>query len=379
MAARRRFGSLRKLPSGHFQVRYRDLTGRTHTAPTTFSTKRDAERWLSLAEADLLRDEWIDPKRGRITFAKWTDDYIANSTYKRETTRVRDRSAITRHLVPALGHLPIGGITPLDVRRLIGTLHALGLAPNTVRSVAGTLRTILNAAVDAELIASNPCRKMKLPPKKRTEIRIVTPAELDKLAATIDQRYAPIVYLAGVLGMRWSEIAGLRVGRLHLLKRQIEIVETLAQVGGFAETKNASSRRTLSLPPFLSEMLAAHLSNNGLNASSPDHLVFTATRGGRLWANNFHRYAWKPALRSSGLNGVTIHGLRHSSVALAIAEGAHARQIQERLGHSSITTTMDIYGHVLSSSDEELTMRLDQRFRPTTPKDEPHLGPIPIS
>ena len=364
MTGRRRFGSVRKLPSARFQVRYRDLAGRHHSAPTTFETKRDADRWLSVVETDLLRGEWIDPKRSRITYETWANDYIANSTYKRATTRVKDRSTIRLHLIPALGHLPIGAITPLDVRRLIGELHTKGLAANTVRTILGTLRTTLNAAIEAELLTTNPCRKMKLPPKQRVDIRVVTPTELETLATKLERRYAPIVYLAGVLGLRWSEIAGLRVGRLHLLKRQIDIVETLAQVGGFAETKNASSRRQLALPPFLADMLASHLASSGLDASNHDALVFTATRGGRLWANNFHRDVWKPAVRAADLDGLTIHSLRHSSVALAIAEGAHARQIQERLGHSSITTTMDTYGHVLASSDEELALKLDERFRP---------------
>ena len=363
MAGRRRFGSVRKLPSGRYQVRYRDLSGRQHTAPLTFATKRDAERWLSVTEADLLRDEWIDPRLARITYGEWAADYLAHSAYKRATTRVRDRSAINRHLIPALGHLPLGGITPLDVRRLLGELQAKGLAPNTIRAIAGTLRTTLNAAIDAELITTNPCRKMRLPPKTRTDIRVVTPAELNQLADAINDRYTPIPYLAGVLGLRWSEIAGLRVGRLDLLRRQLTIAETLAQVGGFAPTKNASSRRTLVLPRFLADLLANHLAHHDLDASQPNAVVFTAPRGGRLWANNFHRDIWKPATHRAGLPGLTIHALRHSSVALAIDEGAHARQIQERLGHSSITTTMDVYGHVLASSDEDLAHQLNDRFQ----------------
>jgi len=371
MTSKRRFGSIRQLPSGRFQARYRDLSGRHHSAPSTFDTKRHAAQWLSIAEADLLRDEWVDPKLSRMTYAAWAENYLNHSMHKRATTRQRDRSAIRVHLIPVLGHLPLGAITPLDVRRLIEALQTQGLAPNTIRGVAGTLRTTLNAAIEAEILKTNPCRKMKLPPKTRAEIRVVTPAELDSLAYAIAERYSPIVYLAGVLGLRWSEIAGLRIGRLDLLRRRVEITETLAQVGGFAPTKNASSRRQLTLPPFLADMLAKHLATLGLDASNPRALVFTSPSGGRLWANNFYRDVWNPAIKAAGLEGVTVHALRHSSVALAIQEGAHARQIQERLGHSSITTTMDIYGHVLAASDESLALKLDERFNRTQDQNEP--------
>ena len=361
MTARRRFGSVRELPSGRWQARYRDNTGRMRSAPETFKSERAAEKWLAVVETDLLRGQWHDPKAGRITFAEWIDDYTAGALHKRPTTVAKDRSTIKCHLRPAFGRMPLASITPLDIRQFVTKLNA-DLGPGTVRSVYGTLRAILRAAVDADLIAVSPCRGVKLPAKPRTEIRVITPEELARLAEAIPRRYRPMPYLAGVLGLRWSEVAGLRVGRLDLLRRRLTVAETAAQVGGFSPPKTEAARRTIDIPPFLAELLAEHLAEQNLTGADATALVFTSPRGGRLYAANWWKVAWAPTLKKVGLDGLRFHDLRHSSVALAIAMGAHARQIQERLGHSSIVTTMDTYGHVLSQTNDDLTAKLDIAF-----------------
>ncbi len=93
-------------------------------------------------------------------------------------------------------------------------------------------------------------------------------------ATDVDSR--AMIYLGGVMGMRWSEIAGLRVGRLDLLARTLTVAETVAATGGFADVRTSSSRRTLPISPFLVEMLAEHLARRGLTRSDADQLVFVA-------------------------------------------------------------------------------------------------------
>lgn len=362
--ARRNFGSLRKLPSGRWQARYRHpITGEQHTAPDTFATKTDADRYLAGVQVDLDRGTWRDPKLGRVTFAAWADAYMEGAVHKRATTRATNESNIKHHILPFFGPIPVALIRPLDVRRFVEGMVANGYKPSTVRTVYAALRAILNAAVQQEIIASSPCRGIKLPPKTRGEMRILTAEQVVALAEAIDKAYRAMVYLAGVMGLRWSEIAGLRVGRLDLLSRTLTVAETAAQVGGFSDVKTPASRRTLPIPPFLVEILAEHLAERGLTRADADELVFVSSTGGRLQASNWHKRSWQPALKKAGLEGFHFHWLRHSSVALMVELGTHPKVIQERLGHASWATTMDTYGHILSTTDDGVTDRLDAMFR----------------
>ena len=229
-----------------------------------------------------------------------------------------------------------------------------------MRTIYGHLRSILNAAVAAGVLAVSPCRGVKLPPKRPAAKKIITLDELAGLADTIGDDYRAMILIAGVLGLRWSEVTALRVGRIDLLRRTLAVVETNPAVGDFADTKSASSRRTLSIPHTIADEIALHLTRKCLTGGDGDALVFTSESGDRLDYSNFHRRHWQKALRQAGIGGFSFHGLRHSSVAYMVAAGAHPKAIQQRLGHSSWSTTMDLYGHVLPASDDTVTAALDQ-------------------
>jgi integrase len=217
------------------------------------------------------------------------------------------------------------------------------MAPATVRTNYAVLRAILNAEVEAHLITRSPCRGIRMPPHQRREIRFVSPSELERLAGAILLEYRPMVYVAGVLGLRWSEVAGLRVGRVDLSARTLGVVETLAEVEGqvaFAEVKSPASRRTISMPRFLTSMLAKHLLR--LGRPGPEELVFVSPDGGPLHAGNFRTRIWAPAVAQTGLEGLTFHGLRHSAAGLLISLGAPDHLLQQRMGHSSSRVTRDV-------------------------------------
>lgn len=361
---KRGFGTIRRLPSGRWQVRYyHPVTNERHTAPDTFATKGDAARYLTLVEADLARGVWRDPQLGKVTFAAWADTYMKGAFHKRSTTRTTNESNLRAHITPFFGAMPMAAIRPLDSRRFVEKLVAEGLAPSTVRTIYAMYRAVMNAAVAQEIIGVSPCKGVKLPPKERGEIRVLSAEELTRLAEVMDPAYRPMVYLGGVMGLRWSEIAGLRVGRVDLLKRTLLVAETAAFTGEMADVKTASSRRTIPIPAFLAEMLAEHLACRGLTAADKDVLVFTAQRGNRLRIENWRKRTWLPATEKAGLAGLHFHWLRHTSVALMVELGTHPRVIQERLGHSSWATTMDTYGHILAATDDGVTGKLDRMFR----------------
>jgi integrase len=176
-----------------------------------------------------------------------------------------------------------------------------------------------------------------------------------------------MAHVAGVLGLRFSEVAGLRVKRLDFLRRTLAIVETLAEVSGklmFAEPKTKMSRRTLTVPPAIMEMLAEHLARRPGRVDQED-MVFISPEGGPVRRSTFRTRVWLPAVAKTGFEDVTFHSLRHTAAGFMIELGTHPRVMQQRLGHASIRTTMDVYGSVLPEVDAEVTRGLDQLLRPS--------------
>jgi integrase len=269
--------------------------------------------------------------------------------------------------MPILGARPLGTITPLDIRGAIEIIGE-GKAPATVRMSYAVFHSVMAAAVEAELSARTPCRGISLPSPSRTrEIRFLTPDELERLAAAMPPEYRVMIYVAGILGLRWSEITGLRVGRLDLLRRKLTIAETLSEVRGrlqFADVKTKSSRRTLDIPPFLGDMLAEHLVSGGVDGRDPEALVFVSATGQPLRTSYFGRQTWRKAVCAAGLDGqgLTFHHLRHSAVGFLIAVNAPPRVIQRRMGHSSIRVTFDVYGGVLPEVEKQVTEQLAGLF-----------------
>jgi integrase len=306
---------------------------------------------------------WRDPRLGRRSFSSWTEEYFAGAVHKRPTTLARDKLVFRKHLLPAFGDRPLFAITPLDVRRFVEDIAAR-MAPATVRTVYGVLRAILNGAVIADLIAASPCRGVKLPAEVPKPRRRLSPNEIVRIADAMDVEYRPMIYLAGVLGLRWSEVAGLRLGRIDFLRRTISITETVAEADGVvmpADVKSRSSRRTLDVPPFIIAMLADHLAR--MVRTDPEEFVFQAPAGGPLRATNFRTRVWRPALRTVGLEGITFHSLRHSAAGLMREVGAHPQTVQQRLGHGlGSRVTGEVYDWVTPASEQAATAGLEGLF-----------------
>ncbi|HSF86980.1 MAG TPA: site-specific integrase [Acidimicrobiia bacterium] len=203
---------------------------------------------------------------------------------------------------------------------------------------------------------------MKLPRiETSAEIRFLDAAEISLLAGSIDSRYSAMVLAAAYTGLRFSELRALRVDRFDALRRTIRVVASVVESSGqfyFEEPKSEASRRTVRVPPFLVEVLAAHLAT----CADGSGLIFSAPNGGPFRRSNFRRRIWLPAVEASVGPPCTFHDLRHSHAALLIAQGEHPKVIQERLGHASIKTTLDTYGHLFEGLDEAAADRLEATF-----------------
>jgi integrase len=357
-------GSVRKVRHGSgkesWQARWRDPAGIDRAK--NFARKVDAERYLVSLEADKLRGRYADPRLGRVKLGEWMVEWQATRTNLSIQTRVRDDASVRNHVLPVLGGAPVGRLQPVHIARWVADLDDKGLAPATIRKAYQLLSAALASAVDNGLIPVSPCRGIKLPRLTQPTMRILEPSEIQNLAGVIDQRYRAMVVTAAYTGLRFGELAALHAARFDALRKTVRVEESLAEVRGdfiFKAPKSDAGRRTVSVPSFIVEELAGHIAEYG-DASG---LLFTSPSGGPIRRNNFRRRIWLPAVRDSVGEPCTFHDLRHTHAALLIAQGEHPKVIQERLGHASIKTTLDTYGHLFDGLDGAAADRLDVEWR----------------
>jgi integrase len=184
------------------------------------------------------------------------------------------------------------------------------------------------------------------------------PSAADRLADAIGERYRALVLVGAYGGLRIGELAGLRRRGVDLLRGRVDVAEIVVEVRGelfMGPPKTRAGRRRVTLPRSVVEELAEHLGPLG----DADAHVFTADAGGVLRPSNFRVKVWLPAVRAAGLAPLRPHDLRHTAVALWIAAGANPKEVSVRAGHTSVSFTLDRYGHLFPGHDTELRDRLD--------------------
>jgi integrase len=339
-----------------WQARYRGPDGKERSR--RFDRKVDAERWVATETADVARGSWIDPAAGKMTLGTFADRWLATVAHLRPSTRSRYGS-LCKHM-GALAELPLAAVHPLAIQGRLSAMLAAGLSETTVRHFYVLLSEILRAAQRDGRIARNPAADVRPPRRRHREQRFLSAAQVWTLAEAIDPRYRALVLLGAYGGLRWGELAGLRVSRVRVLERRIDVVETLVEIGAeLSVGPPKTGNRTVRIPAPLAEELAAHLA---AYPPGPNGLVFTGHRGNKpLRHANFYRRDWKDGLAAAKLDPkLRVHDLRHTAVALAVATGAHPKAIQELCGHASITTTLNTYGHLFESLQDSLAERLGE-------------------
>lgn len=174
----RRFGNIRKLRSGLYQVRYPGPDGRMRTAPRRFERKRDAERYLSLIEGEQLRGEWVDPERGKVRLQDYAEIWIAQRPGLRPRTAELYRWLLKKHICPYLGGVPVAKITTEMVRDWRAQLLGNGVSESIAAKAYRLLRAVLmTAAEEDEIISRNPCRIKGAGDEKAGERPVLTVAQ----------------------------------------------------------------------------------------------------------------------------------------------------------------------------------------------------------
>jgi integrase len=341
---KRRFGRVRRLPSGRHQARYPGPDGVDRAAPQTFASKTDADVWLTMKEAEIRRGDWIDPDAGTVLVADFGATWIKERPGLRpKTIRLYDYLLRT-HITPHFTAVTIAGVTLARVRRWRKTLLDSGVSEVTTAKSYRLLRAILNTAVDDGLIRSNPCRVKGADKETSLERPVLTVAQVFALADAIGPRYGSLVLLATFASLRWAELAALSPDDIDTEACTVRIVRQIDyRPGGghsFGPPKSRAGRRVVSFPDLIASELRQHL--DGLDPSAA--LVFTSPAAAPLRHSNFYRRAWMPALKAVGLEGVHLHDLRHTGNQFSADAGANIRELMERMGHDSTRAAL-IYLH----------------------------------
>jgi integrase len=282
-----------------WEARYRDPAGKQRTR--TFRSKADAAGFLRASEVDVDRGLWVDPALGRTKFGYYAATWLATKADVSARTRINIEGRLKNHILPVFEDVPVASIAPSDVRGFVSSLSGEGLAPSTVKGAYLTLAQVLRTAAVDGLTARSPCIEIELPSDRhREEMHFLDARQVDTLADAIKDRYRTLVYTAAYGGLRAGELVALKVTRVNVLARNLDVVESVSEVRGrleFGPTKTGKVR-TIGLPAFLAEMVGAHIGRY----PSADGLVFTAAAGGPIRWRNFYARAFQPAVaRAAGL------------------------------------------------------------------------------
>ena len=254
-------------------------------------------------------------------------------------------------------------MTPVELQALVNSWNGR-LAPRTARRGYGVVRAIFAYGVAADMLVRTPCRAVNLPRVESTARRAPTDDDVARLATATQEEYRPMVYLGVIFGLRFSEVAGLRVGCLDLLGRSLTVAETVTRDAKgrpvFGPPKSAAARRHMGLPTALVEMLAEHLRRRGITGADGDELVFVSPKGGPLRYANWRNRVWLPACREAGLDGLGFHDLRRASAMALVLEKVDLKTAQTRLGHSDPRLTIGLYAQAVEQAD-----RSASTFSPT--------------
>jgi hypothetical protein len=222
-AGHRRFGNVRQLPSGRYQARYLGPDGRLRSHPETFERKGDAERMLTLIEAQMIRGDWTDPMGARVRLRDYADDWIAQRPGLRPRTVDLYRWLLAKHVTPYIGSLPIGKMTPQVVRQWRAELLSGGVSATMAAKSYRLLRAVLTTAVeDDKLLPRNPCRIKGAGSERAAERPVLTVTQVLELAALVGRR--PVGNVRRLSGGGYR----LRVGRHGEMRTVPEVYVTRA-------------------------------------------------------------------------------------------------------------------------------------------------------
>ena len=362
---RRQFGWVRRLPSGRFQASYIGPDGQRRAAGTTFATRTDADRWLTVVRSTLLEGRWRDPARGRETLGPYFENWIRHRHGLRPQTVELYEGLNRRHIAPYLADVELRSLTPEVVRRWRSRLAENGVTNTTAAKAYRLLRAVCSTAVEDDILERNPCRIRNGGQETPAERPTLTVDQVFDLAGRVPPRFRALVLLTTFASLRFGEAVALRRTDLDLSAGTITVSSTLVELRGkqpmLAPPKSRAGYRTIDLPRPLVSELAHHLSV--WVSDEPSAFLFTGTRGSVIRRGNLQMLLrWKDNVAAIGAPGLHFHDLRHTGNTLAArVPGTSTRDLMQRMGHDSMRAAM-IYQHNARDAQQRIAAGLETQM-----------------
>jgi len=352
-----------KLPSGRYRGMFRDALGRRRSAGT-FTHKPRAERAAAAREEQARRSIFADSEAYRRPWGEWCDEWWPTREVE-ASTEIVDAGRRRVHLDPRWATVPVGAIRRHDVKEWAASMRRAGVGPGTVQHAVHLLSASLNAAVDNEIIESNPASRIKLPGSAQAQERYLTLEEyaavVEELPTSYDQL---LVEMLAYTGLRWGEVAGLHWNRVDLGRGLVRVVETYDERSGVIKAY-PKSRRLRSVP--LTRRLVTQLaevdrtSECGLQHKvgvCRSGLVFTSDEGNVVRNSNWSSRVWRPAVERAAIGHCRIHDLRHTYASWLLQAGRPLAEVGQLLGHVSPATTQR-YAHLAEAPYDAVLAALE--------------------
>lgn len=352
----------------------------------SFLKKSDAEAHDTKVKNELLEGRTpFDYTKGRVLFKSYAPKCVQERYANNQNSLKERTSLLNNHLIPFYGDKRMCDIKASTVTA--GRAHLRTkvkkngkpgekLAPTTLESINATLVMIMSSAVRDEVIPVNPCAKAtKMPKVVRRGVKVWEQETVDTILDALAEPDRAIASLSAQCGHRPAESFAVAKGDIDFLRRKIAINHQVQRIDGKLRLvpPKGNKVRTVPLPQITSLALAAHIKEHGTTTirclcCDEDHeVLFTGSRGRLLQRRKWDEDTWKPAVAAAGLTQqrrTGQHQLRHYYVSVLIAGGADIKQVSEYVGHASIQTTDQVYGHLFEKSHDKARKIVDQAFRP---------------
>jgi integrase len=359
-------GTIYKRPNGKWRAQV-SIHGRrlSHTAKTKKEglawireTRNQIDKGLTFKGADTLLEEFL------VDWLKTVSSSRSKGTYTLYSWNVKKR------ITPYIGNIKLMSLKPDRVQSFYHHLQAEGFSNHAVHVAHKTLRVALNHAINLGLITRNPCSGTTPPKPEQTEMKFYDDNQVRKLldtAKAIGDRFFPLYYLAIHTGMRQAELIGLKWEDVDWERSTIHVKRQVRHFTGdsyiFTKPKSKSGTRTIILGKQALDLLGNHKNAQQKKVSVSNHwenlnLIFPSNVGTPVTASNIRR-AYKKLLTASGLPKIRFHDLRHTAASLMLNHGIPVLIASKRLGHSKPSVTIDIYGHLMPSKQEEAAQLMD--------------------
>ncbi len=344
---------------------------------TVKGTKRDAERALRELLLSIDKGSYVKPQK--LTFGDWLLEWHKNHVTMHTTSRTQESYGyiINRHIMPALGSIPLSQIQPSQLQGYYSNAlkygrvdKRSGLSPRSVLYHHRIISEALSHAMKMGLIARNVAELVSPPRPQRAKMATLSPEDISLfLDAARETPYYVFFCTLLYTGLRRGEALALKWRNVDLDLANIYVAETAYKLSNgeyiIKEPKTAHSRRTVALTPSLALLLRKHKNDQeelwlrlGRILTEND-FVFCHIDGRPLNPNAVTR-AFIKLIKKSRLPHIRLHDLRHTHATLMLKAGVHPKVVSERLGHAGIGITLDTYSHVLPGLQEAAAKKFDQ-------------------